>query len=118
LNPRLPILSNLELLLWKVTLRDYLARNLNSIGDFGVQLEKFVDSNGVDGIEYHTDVGIIDILAKSSDGDFYVFELKLGRGPDAASGSNPPLYGLGTKTPCQWKKSTRHCTRLRNFRET
>ena len=65
---------------------DYLARNLNNIGEFGLQLEKFIDSNGVDGIEYLTDVGIIDNLAKSQNGDFYVFELKFGRGPDAALG--------------------------------
>ena len=85
-------------------LRDYLARNLNSIGDFGVQLEKFVDSNGVDGIEYHTDVGIIDILAKSSDGNFYVFELKLGRGPDAALGQILRYMGWVQKHLANGKK--------------
>ena len=67
-------------------LRDYLTRNLNNIADFGTHLEKFTDDHGVDGIEYHTEVGIIDILTRSDNGDFYVFELKLGRGPDAALG--------------------------------
>ena len=67
-------------------LRDYLARNLNNIADFGTELTVFVDTEGVDGIEYHTEVGIIDILTRSDNGDFYVFELKLGRGADAALG--------------------------------
>lgn len=67
-------------------LRDYLARNLTKIGDFGVPLAVYISDDGRDGVEFQTDVGPIDILATSPNGDFYVFELKLGRGADAALG--------------------------------
>jgi hypothetical protein len=67
-------------------LRDYLARNLQSIGDFGSPLTMYTSEDGRDGVEFQTDVGPIDILATSPTGDFYVFELKLGRGADAALG--------------------------------
>lgn len=67
-------------------LRDYLARNLSRIADFGVPLTVYTSEDGRDGVEFQTDVGPIDILATSSTGDFYVFELKLGRGADAALG--------------------------------
>jgi endonuclease len=67
-------------------LRDYLARNLPSIGDFGAPLTVYTSEDGRDGVEFQTDVGPIDILATSPAGDFYVFELKLGRGADAALG--------------------------------
>lgn len=67
-------------------LRDYLARNLSSIGDFGAPLTVYTSEDGRDGVEFQTDVGPIDILATSPTGDFYVFELKLGRGADAALG--------------------------------
>jgi hypothetical protein len=67
-------------------LRDYLARNLPSLGDFGAPLAVYTSEDGRDGVEFQTDVGPIDILATSPAGDFYVFELKLGRGADAALG--------------------------------
>lgn len=67
-------------------LRDYLARNLPSFGDFSSPLTVYTSQDGRDGVEFQTDVGPIDILATSPDGDFYVFELKLGRGADAALG--------------------------------
>ena len=67
-------------------LRDYLARNLSLLGEFGTQLSVYSTPEGREGVEFQTDVGPIDILARSSSGDFYVFELKLGRGPDAALG--------------------------------
>ncbi len=64
-------------------LRDFLARNLDSV-DRGLQLYR--DENGREGLEYPTDVGPIDILAKASNGELVVFELKLSRGPDRALG--------------------------------
>jgi RecB family endonuclease NucS len=67
-------------------LRDYLARNLTSIANFGVPLSVFKSDDGRDGVEFQTDVGPIDLLAITPAGDFYVFELKLGRGPDSALG--------------------------------
>jgi hypothetical protein len=67
-------------------LRDYLARNLTGSAEFGVPLSVYVSSDGRDGVEFQTDVGPIDILATAPSGDLYVFELKLGRGPDAALG--------------------------------
>jgi len=66
-------------------LRDYLAKHLPALDGEG-PLKLYVDQDGRDGVEFQTEVGPIDILAVSSTGDFHVFELKLGRGPDAALG--------------------------------
>ena len=67
-------------------LRDYLAQNLANNSDFGAPLTVYTSQDGRDGIEFQTDVGPIDILATTPNGDFHIFELKLGRGPDAALG--------------------------------
>lgn len=68
-------------------LRDYLAKNLPALDNGNTHLNLFISPDDYrDGVEFQTDVGPIDILATSSTGDFYVFELKLGRGPDAALG--------------------------------
>jgi hypothetical protein len=64
-------------------LRDYLAQHLSDI-ESGLQL--YVEEEGIDGIEYVTDIGRIDILAVDKDGQFVVIELKVGRGPDAVCG--------------------------------
>ena len=64
-------------------LRDYLAKNLHVI-EAGLQL--FVDENGAVGVEYRTEVGIIDILAVDKNDRLLVIELKVGRGPDAVCG--------------------------------
>lgn len=66
-------------------LRDYLARNLPKLPDLSTMLTLY-QATDRDGVEFQTDVGPIDILATCAAGDFYVFELKLGRGPDAALG--------------------------------
>jgi len=67
-------------------LRDYLAKKLPTLPDHDAPLELYT-TEGRDGVEFQTDVGPIDILAVSpKTGDFYVLELKLGRGPDAALG--------------------------------
>ena len=60
-------------------LRDYLAKNLNSVIRFPKKLS-------VVGVEYSTAVGPIDLLAKDESERHYVFELKLDRGPDKALG--------------------------------
>lgn len=60
-------------------LRDYLAKNLDSIKIGNKKLE-FVAT------EFSTGVGPIDILAKDESGNFYVFELKCSRGTDRALG--------------------------------
>lgn len=84
-------------------LRDYLAKNLPTFDDCG-QLQLFVNGDGRDGIEFQTDVGPIDILAISPSGDFFVFELKLGRGPDAALGQILRYMGWVNKHLCDGKK--------------
>jgi hypothetical protein len=68
-------------------LRDYLAKNLPTLPGQETPLTLYVEDGGRgrDGVEFQTDVGPIDLLAVSN-GDFYVLELKLGRGPDAALG--------------------------------
>jgi len=65
-------------------LRDYLAKNLPKLPDHTAPLTLY-RTDDRDGVEFQTDIGPIDILATSS-GDFYVLELKLGRGPDATLG--------------------------------
>lgn len=67
-------------------LRDYLAQNLRHIKGVPFQLELFTGDSGASGVEYRTPIGIIDILAKGTDGAFYVFELKVARGSDAVIG--------------------------------
>jgi hypothetical protein len=67
-------------------LRDFIAHNLKSIPIAGQVLRLYVDAGGRDGVEYPTEVGVIDILAQAPQGGFFVFELKLERGPDRALG--------------------------------
>ena len=70
-------------------LRDFIERNIATLGPAvgGKRLRLFVDGKSRNGIEYPTDVGPIDILAVDDvTGDYYVFELKLMRGPDKAMG--------------------------------
>jgi len=64
-------------------LRDYLVQHLE---DIEPGLELYVDDNGVDGVEYTTAIGRIDILATDRDGRFVVLELKVAQGPDAVCG--------------------------------
>lgn len=56
-------------------LEEYVVRNWENI-DFGEDLELYVEEDGTTGQQYTTDVGIIDILAKDSAGNFVVIELK------------------------------------------
>jgi hypothetical protein len=65
-------------------LRDYLAKTLPRLPEHQTPLNLYRTEER-DGVEFQTDVGPIDILA-TYDGDFYVIELKVGRGPDAALG--------------------------------
>ncbi len=67
-------------------LRDYLAQNLQSFDSLNTKLELYVDESDIPGVEYRTDVGNIDILAKGTNNSYYVIELKLRRGPDAVIG--------------------------------
>lgn len=67
-------------------LRDFVAQNLPRIPVNGKRLTVYSDNAGRSGVEYPTDVGPIDILAVDEVGNFYVFELKLERGPDRALG--------------------------------
>ena len=67
-------------------LRDFIAHNLARITVGGRSLSLYTDAAGRGGIEYPTDVGSIDILARDQDGSFVVFELKLDRGPDRTLG--------------------------------
>jgi RecB family endonuclease NucS len=67
-------------------LRDFIARNMDSIKVNGKTLKLYVDEFGRDGIEYPTEVGPVDILALDNEGNFVIFELKLSRGTDKALG--------------------------------
>jgi endonuclease len=67
-------------------LRDFLAHNLPNIPIAGQSLQLFRPDDGKTAVEYSTGVGFIDLLAQDRQGDLYVFELKLDRGPDRALG--------------------------------
>lgn len=67
-------------------LRDYLARNLSSLLKISDSLTLYESEDGRSGVEFQTEVGPIDVLAVDADGNFYVLELKLRRGPDSAVG--------------------------------
>lgn len=67
-------------------LRDFLAVNIRSVAIRGSFLTMYTDESGQSGVEYPTGVGPIDLLAVDASDDFFVFELKLGRGPDVAIG--------------------------------
>jgi hypothetical protein len=67
-------------------LRDFIAGNLARMTIASKRLTLFKDESGRGGVEYPTAVGQIDILTTDSEGSFYVFELKLERGPDRALG--------------------------------
>ncbi|WP_147273876.1 endonuclease NucS domain-containing protein [Fontibacillus phaseoli] len=71
---------------FEAQLRDFIVQNLSSININCMMLKLFVDENLRDGVEYPTEVGPIDILCVDQNGDFIVFELKLGKGPDRAIG--------------------------------
>lgn len=74
-------------------LRDYLAQNLATVAGLPSKLSLYVDDSGVPGVEYRTDIGIVDILARGHDDAYYVLELKLGRGPDVALGQTLRYMG-------------------------
>lgn len=67
-------------------LRDYLAQNLSIINGLGTTLALYKEGDQVLGVEYQTDVGRIDILAVGENKAFYILELKLSKGADAAVG--------------------------------
>ena len=82
-------------------LRDYLAQNLGLLQGFGTSLSLHSESGNVRGVEYSTEVGPIDILAVGANGAYYVIELKLGRGPDAAVGQTLRYIAAVKKTIAQ-----------------
>ena len=70
----------------ELQLRDFLAANIGSLSIEGAPLRLFESEAGRSGIEYPTGVGPIDVLAIDAQGALVIFELKLGRGPDATVG--------------------------------
>lgn len=79
-------------------LRDFIAQNIEVIDVGGKRLQLFVSQEGRDGIEYPTAVGQIDILAIDESGNFYIFELKRARSPDAAIGQLTRYMGWVKQT--------------------
>lgn len=84
-------------------LRDYLAQNLGLLHGFGTTLSLYGEAGDARGVEYQTEVGPIDILAVGADGAYYVIELKLGRGPDAAVGQTLRYIAAIKKAVAQGK---------------
>jgi len=85
-NGDVPSDADLAAFALEAHLRDFIIENVSKIRISGNKLCLFVDGGGRNGKEYPTDVGPIDILAVDGAGGFYVFELKLNRGPDRALG--------------------------------
>lgn len=67
-------------------LQQFIAGNLSSLPIAGKRLRLYKDSANLEGVEYPTATGPIDILAVDEAGNFYVLELKLSHGPDKAMG--------------------------------
>lgn len=67
-------------------LQEFIAQNIEAISVNGRRLSVYIDSSGQRGIEYPTEVGRIDILARDKNGAFIVFELKRAKGPDHVIG--------------------------------
>lgn len=67
-------------------LRDFISQNIEAIKISGHKLKLYVDENNRKGIEYQTDIGVIDILAVNEVDNFVIFELKLSKGKDKAIG--------------------------------
>ncbi len=85
-------------------LRDFLAENIESVPVNGMKLKLYVNPEGIDGVEYHTAVGPIDILAIDENEDFVVFELKRAGAPDKAIGQLSRYMGWVKKTIGKGKK--------------
>lgn len=85
-------------------LRDFLVQNIETIDVDNKKLSLYIDEDGVDGVEYRTGVGNIDILAVDEDGDFVVLELKLSRGNDATLGQILRYMGWIDRNVAQGKK--------------
>lgn len=77
-------------------LEHFIVENWNSI-QFGEDLEFFIDADGVEGRQYVTDVGIIDVLARDKEGNIVVIELKKGRGHFAVIGQILAYMGWAEK---------------------
>ena len=74
-------------------LEEFMERNWGRI-DFGAPLDIWVDSDGVSGRQYPTDIGFIDFLCKNrSTGSFVVIELKKGRTSDVVVGQTQRYMG-------------------------
>jgi hypothetical protein len=67
-------------------LRDFLADNIEKLRVGSERLRLYTGGSSGSGIEVTTGVGRIDILAVDVTGNYYVFELKLGRGADHVLG--------------------------------
>jgi hypothetical protein len=81
-----PYLDELASFALEAQLRDFIAANIARIPVRSTRLRLYSDPSGRGGREYPTAVGPIDILAVDESGNFFVFELKLDRGPDRVLG--------------------------------
>lgn len=78
--------ADLAVFAMEAQLRDFIVENISRIPIGGRKVRLYRNTEGRDGMEYPTDVGPIDILTIDDVGNFFVFELKLDRGPDRALG--------------------------------
>lgn len=84
-------------------LENFIIRNWQSI-DFGEDLELFIDDEGVPAQQYPTSEGFIDILAKDSDNNFVVIELKRGKSNQKVVGQILSYIGWVQKNLADGKK--------------
>ena len=111
-----PLENDLAAFALEAHLRDFIIENLSQIAVSGTKLQLYVNSDGRSGKEYPTDVGPIDILAVDSSGSFFVFELKLDRGPDRALGQLARYMGW-VKTHLAGDRETRGVVVARSIDE-
>jgi hypothetical protein len=80
-------------------LEDFIVTNLDRI--FGGQLQLYTDPEGAVGLQYPTEVGYIDILARDrSTGSYVVIELKKGRPSDEVVGQILRYMGWVAENLC------------------
>ena len=80
---------------FEAQLRDFIAHNLKKVAIGGRSLSLFTDPTGRSGVEYPTDVGSIDILARDEDGGFFVFRTQAGQRARSNPRPTRAAHGLG-----------------------
>ena len=106
----IPSEAELAAFAMEAQLRDFIVENISRIPIEGQTLKLYQNAEGRNGREFPTDVGPIDILAVNEASDFFVFELKLDRGPEPGTRPIGSVHGLGEDASRWTSRSERCCS--------